>query len=170
MKKCTKCKKEKTLNEFNFKIKVTGLRQGQCKECTRLFVKNHYNNNKGYYLKKARKRNDQIKSDLVAYLKQYFLKNPCVDCGESDITVLEFDHVGKIPKFKAVSSLMRHGYPSSRIKEEIEKCEVRCANCHRRKTARQFKWLKGKNALVAQRIEHLSSEQGVGGSIPSERT
>lgn len=149
MKICTRCKKEKMINEFNFKIKTSGLRQSQCKECTRLLVKNHYNENRDYYLKKARNRNSEIKLELFNYLKQYFSKNPCKDCAESDITVLEFDHMGKIPKFKAVSSLIRRGYPLEKIKEEIKKCEVRCANCHRRKTAKDFNWFKSKNALVA---------------------
>ena len=145
MEKCTTCKKEKIIDEFNFKIKALGVRHHQCKECTRLFVKNHYNSNKSYYLKKTQKRNSKIKSEVHDYLKQYFLKNPCIDCGESDITVLEFDHTGKIPKFKAVSSLMRYGFPLSKIKEEINRCEVRCANCHRRKTAKEFKWFKSNN-------------------------
>lgn len=149
MKKCSKCKKEKSIEEFNFKMKSLELRHSHCKNCTRLFVKNHYNNNQGYYLKKAKKRNSKLRLELVNYLKQYFSKNPCKDCGESDITVLEFDHTGKIPKFKAVSSVIRHGYPLEKIKEEISKCEVRCANCHRRKTAKQFNWFKSRNALVA---------------------
>ncbi len=149
MKKCTKCKKEKTSDEFNFKIKALNLRQGQCRECTRLFVKNHYNSNREYYLKKARKRNTELNLELLSYLKKYFLEHPCIDCGESDITVLEFDHTGKVPKFKAVSYLMRYRFTLEKIKQEIDKCEVRCANCHRRKTAKQFRWLKSKNALVA---------------------
>jgi len=149
MKICTRCKKEKTINEFNFKIKALGLRHLQCKECTRLFVKNHYNKNKGYYLKKTQKRNTKLKLELLDYLRQYFLENPCVDCGESDIAVLEFDHMGKVPKFKAVSYLIRYRYPLQKIKEEIKKCQVRCANCHRRKTAKEFKWFKSRDALVA---------------------
>ncbi|MBI3888359.1 hypothetical protein HY311_01045 [Candidatus Nomurabacteria bacterium] len=142
MKKCTKCGKEKKESEFNFKIKVLGLRHNQCNECTRLFVKNHYNKNKEYYLIKTHKRNSKLRLEVLNYQRQYLQENPCVDCGESDITVLEFDHKGKIPKFKAVSSLMRSRYSLIRIKEEINKCDVRCANCHRRKTAKDFKWLK----------------------------
>jgi len=145
--KCTKCKKEKEDNEFNFKIKAINLRHKQCKDCTRLFVKNHYNRNKEYYLKKTHNRNFKIRLEVFDYIRQYLLKNPCVDCGESDITVLEFDHNGRIPKFKAVSSVIRHGYPLQKIKEEINKCDVRCANCHRRKTAKEFKWLKSKMPL-----------------------
>ncbi|MDQ5968894.1 MAG: hypothetical protein QG579_51 [Patescibacteria group bacterium] len=170
MKICSKCKKEKTLLEFNFKSKILGLRNGQCKECTRLLIKNHYNKNKEYYLNKAKKRNFSVKLDVINFLQSFFQDNPCVDCGENDITVLEFDHKGKIPKFRAVSSMVRNGFTLEKIKEEVSKCEVRCANCHRRKTAKDFGWFKSNNALVAQRIEYLSSEQGVGGSSPSERT
>ncbi len=149
MQQCSRCKKEKEISEFNFKIKALGLRQKQCKECTRLLVKNHYNKNRLYYLDKAKRRNLEIKLDVIKYLQRYFLQNPCIDCGETDITVLEFDHDGKIPKFKAVSSLIRNGFPLRKIQKEIDKCSVRCANCHRRKTAKDFKWFKNNNALVA---------------------
>lgn len=145
--KCTKCQKEKLISDFNFKIKVLNLRHKQCKNCTRLFVKNHYNKNKEYYLKKTHKRNASVRLEVFNYVRQYLLENPCIDCGESDITVLEFDHNGKFPKFKAVSSVIRHGYPLQKIKEEIKKCDVRCANCHRRKTAKDFKWLKNRMPL-----------------------
>lgn len=39
-----------------------------------------------------------------------------------------------------VSSLMARGYRWEKIEAEIVKCEVRCANCHRKKTAREHKW------------------------------
>ena len=147
IRKCSTCKKEKSIENFNFKIRALKLRHNQCKICTRLLVKNHYNKNKKYYLKKAQKRNLELKLEIIDYLRQFLSKRSCVDCGESDITVLEFDHNGKVPKFKAVSSLVNHGYPIKTIKQEIDKCDVRCANCHRRKTAKDFKWLKGKMPL-----------------------
>ncbi len=143
MNKCSKCGKLKLVSEFNFKVKKLGLRHKHCRVCTRALIKNHYNSNKGYYLEKAFKRNNKIKFELVNYLRDYFLEHPCVDCGEKDMTVLEFDHTGKEPKFKAVSSIVRLGFTFEVIKKEIDKCEVRCANCHRRKTAKDFNWLKG---------------------------
>ena|SRR3989344_151305 len=152
MRKCSRCKKEKLIEEFNFKIKTLGLRQLQCKECTRLLIKNHYNSNRQYYLLKARKRNKSLRDKINAFLRGYLLKNPCIDCGESDITVLEFDHIGKIPKFKAVSHLLRARSSLEQIQKEINKCEVRCANCHRRKTAKDFNWFKSNNAPVVKRI------------------
>jgi hypothetical protein len=148
MKKCSRCKKEKKIEEFNFKFKSTGQRQLQCRECTRLLIKNHYNSNREYYLKKTRKRNSKLKLVIQGYLEQYLSVHPCVDCGEPDIAVLEFDHKGEVKKFKAVAQLLKGRYSLEIVKKEIEKCEVRCANCHRRKTAKQFKWYKIKHALV----------------------
>ena len=139
MKECSKCKKEKSENEFNFKNKGLGIKHSECRECTRLFVKNHYNKNKDYYLKKTRKRNGVLRVEIFVYIRQYLSKNPCIDCGESDIVVLEFDHKGgDFIKIDAVSKLIRSRVSIDRIKEEISKCDVRCANCHRRKTAQDF--------------------------------
>ena len=152
MKICSSCRKEKQVEKFNFKNKASGLRQSQCKECTRLLIKNHYNKNRGYYLVKAGKRNKVLRDQANLFVQQYLLKNPCVDCGESDVTVLEFDHTGKIPKFKAVSHLLRAQSSLEQIQKEINKCEVRCANCHRRKTAKDVNWFKSNNAPVVKRI------------------
>jgi hypothetical protein len=63
------------------------------------------------------------------------LKHPCIDCGETDPVVLDFDHVRGI-KRKAVA-LMIKDFSWENIQLEIEKCEVRCANCHRRKTSKE---------------------------------
>ena len=63
---------------------------------------------------------------------RYLSEHPCVDCGEVDSVVLDFDHVrGK--KFKNIAE-MANSYPWLSVLKEIEKCVVRCANCHRRKT------------------------------------
>jgi len=142
MKSCSKCKIVKNINEFNFKSKKNEVRQAQCKKCTRLLIKNHYNKNKDYYLLKARSRNKILRDDVNSFLIEHLSKNACVDCGESDIIVLEFDYTGIKPKFKSVSQLVRSRVHLDVIKEEIKKCEVRCANCHKRKTAQTFNWFK----------------------------
>jgi 5-methylcytosine-specific restriction endonuclease McrA len=69
-----------------------------------------------------------------ALLRAYLREHPCTDCGEWDIVVLEFDHLRD--KTANVSRLV-HIAPWPRVLEEIAKCEVACANCHRRRTARR---------------------------------
>lgn len=63
----------------------------------------------------------------------------CVDCGEADPVVLDFDHV-RGSKVKPVAYMIRRGFALATLVAELEKCEVRCANCHRRKTAKQLGW------------------------------
>ena len=60
------------------------------------------------------------------------------DCGEADLTVLDFDHLRD--KTECVGALAARGAPAARIRGEIDKCEVRCANCHRRVTALRAGW------------------------------
>jgi phage/plasmid primase-like uncharacterized protein len=70
------------------------------------------------------------------YVKEYLSNHPCVDCGETDTVVLDFDHIrGK--KICDVSRMVGRGLRLWKIKDEIAKCEVRCANDHRRITIKR---------------------------------
>ena len=80
------------------------------------------------------KRAAAARTRLAAYLAD----RSCVDCGERDACVLDFDHVGE--KRELVSALVARGARWARIVEEIAECEVRCANCHRRVTAQRAGW------------------------------
>jgi hypothetical protein len=82
-----------------------------------------------------------------AYVRQHLLTHPCVDCGEHDPVVLEFDHVTG-QKVRDVGSMARAGWNLAAIQAEIAKCEVRCANCHRRITARRRMELAGGPAFA----------------------
>ena len=72
----------------------------------------------------------------------YLATHPCIDCGESDPIVLEFDHRNPSEKKDEISHMVSTAAPLSSLEAEIEKCDVRCANCHRRKTAKQQNWNK----------------------------
>lgn len=136
VKKCLRCGKRKQSTEFNWKIK--GVRRAPyCKECSRRYIRDHYEKNKKYYLYKARRRNLRLKEQAIQYMGSFLLTHPCVDCGEDDILVLEFDHRDKKIKTGNISSIIRNSGSLEKLIEEISKCDVRCANCHRRKTARE---------------------------------
>lgn len=145
MKKCSCCQKIKPDDSFNFKNRAKFKRNSFCADCHKAYCKTHYAKNKKYYKQKARKWDTtHIKKNrkkLIEHLHIHF----CVDCGERDPVVLEFDHVrGK--KTKDISSLISQPWPWSRVLVEIAKCEVRCANCHRRRTAKQCGWFLKKSA------------------------
>ena len=64
---------------------------------------------------------------------QFLANHPCVDCGKDDPDVLDFDHVKGI-KIKNVSEMITDTSTLEQLVDEIDKCEVRCANCHRKIT------------------------------------
>lgn len=71
-------------------------------------------------------------------LAEYLTTHACVDCGEDDPIVLEFDHVRGVKKFEISRAVNGSTRSWKSISAEIDKCEVRCANCHRRATRRRF--------------------------------
>lgn len=97
-------------------------------------------------IRQARKRITQKARRAEAYsaIEQYLESHPCVDCSESDRIVLQFDHIKGV-KIAAISNMIKNGFSLEKIFIEIEKCEVRCANCHLKKTAKDFNWYGGSN-------------------------
>ena len=84
----------------------------------------------------AQKRHRQR---IRAQLFEFLSTKSCMDCGEKDPIVLEFDHKNPEDKFKIVGRMLSGHYSWNSVLAEIEKCDVRCANCHRRKTYRDQK-------------------------------
>jgi hypothetical protein len=140
MKTCIKCLKPKAASQFNYKNRERGIRHSYCKTCSRTDVKKHYERNKTYYIEKARTRNLAIRQETQNRLLSYLSTHPCVDCGENDPVVLDFDHIDETKKLANIGDMMRQRCSWGKIELEIKKCVVRCANCHRRRTAKQFAW------------------------------
>ena len=129
---CTKCRKRKKLDEFSWKNKAKGWRSSWCKSCVNEARMNIYKGNKT----KHRRYQNERRVGIQQKARDYLSSHPCVDCGEDDVVVLDFDHVrGK--KVDDVNRLIWRGFSWENVKKEIEKCEVRCANCHRRATHRR---------------------------------
>lgn len=99
----------------------------------RAYARRHYAANKTAYIARSAAFNRKVQSKNRALMHEWLSKHPCVDCGESDPIVLEFDHV-RGDKIGNVSDMVNSCYSWRRILEEIAKCVVRCANCHRRAT------------------------------------
>lgn len=90
--------------------------------------------NKEHIKERHKERIKARRMAAVLFIYEYFLTHHCVDCGESDPLVLEFDHV-RGEKFMDVSAMVSRGYLLERIGAEIAKCEVRCRNCHTKRHA-----------------------------------
>lgn len=106
------------------------------KDKQREAVRRHYEKNRVVMKQRAAIYNKAHRVVVRDYVLAYLKDHPCVDCGEVDPIVLEFDHV----RDKVFNISQASGYGLDRIKEEIDKCEVRCANCHRQKTYRQLNY------------------------------
>ena len=77
---------------------------------------------------------------IRAILLKFLSSKSCIDCGESDPIVLDFDHKKPASKFKSVSRMLSGHYSWESVKKEIDKCNIRCSNCHKRKSYIQFKF------------------------------
>jgi hypothetical protein len=90
----------------------------------------YYRRNKAKMKLRAAKFKTKARGRNAAFVREYLQSHPCVDCSNEDVRVLEFDHV-RGEKDRAVATLANAPTSIARIEEEIAKCEVRCANCHR---------------------------------------
>jgi hypothetical protein len=139
MVKCYRCKRLKAAENFAWRRKAIGQRDSYCRPCRSEYGKEHYRANSQRYIDLAGVKKHALALERTRYLIDYFAKRPCVDCGETDPVVLKFDHL-RDKSFDIGPSLSRRNWDS--ILAEMEKCQVVCANCHRRRTARRRKSLR----------------------------
>ncbi len=145
--------------------------QDQCRACRKETDRRTYLNRSEAKEERYRAQDREAAARNVRLVYEYVVAHPCVDCGESDPVVLEFDHVVGEKRYN-VADLVRSGRNWQYICKEIEKCEVRCANCHRRATAKRNGNLEethlesgGKCAHVAQSVEHILGKNEANSSI-----
>lgn len=123
---CIKCKKEKPYAEFSKnKSKKDGY-QSVCKECMAFYNKMHYINNKEIYIMNSKKQTQVCKE----YIKSIKENLQCARCGEKRFWVLDFHHINSNEKENDIATLVHNG-SIKKLKLELEKCTVLCANCHR---------------------------------------
>lgn len=138
MKECFSCKKSSKLSSFpNDKAKHDG-KSSYCFECKRRQESEYVDKYRSHRQKQWTQRKKRVIKATYLERNKYLKTHPCVDCGEADIRVLEFDHLRD--KVSNVSKMILRGNIWKTVLKEIEKCEVVCCNCHRRRTAKQFNW------------------------------
>ena len=109
---CTKCGKEKSIEDFHWRNKEKGTRRSECKEC-------HNNHMKKDYIKKK---------DFVNVAKEC----GCQKCGYNKcLDALEFHHINPAEKDYAIAQMTHDHRTQEQIENELKKCIVLCANCHR---------------------------------------
>lgn len=153
MKRCSKCGKNSSLK--NFYKRKAGPRSGQyyekCKDCYKNRGREYYFQNREKQLELSKKRKGKYISERKKFFKE--VKNkPCTDCGKKySPWVMDFDHKDGELKLGSVSKLaLRKFWSMTRIKEEIKKCDLVCANCHRERT---YKRLNAKEAELAKLVK-----------------
>ena len=126
MKTWKECKEEKPLAEFRTHS-TTNRKIAKCTSCDDEY-KRKWHAQRGLPIKK--------------FLFDFLSSCKCTDCGESDIMVLEFDHT-EDKSFNLGKSHMIKGLTLEALAKEVSKCEIRCSNCHTRKThkeQRTWRW------------------------------
>lgn len=130
MKNCTKCGENKEDSAFSFRKDSQKL-NGLCRECVAENKKRDYRKNKQAYLDRSHRSLRKCRKKLREFLigvKQV----PCTDCGKCyPYYVMDFDHVDE--KQASISQLVSNG-AMKKLVEELKKCEIVCANCHRERT------------------------------------
>jgi hypothetical protein len=139
LRKCYRCGELKPAEDFSWRRKHKGQRDTFCRPCRSAYGREHYLANKQRYIDQARIQKKALQLERTIYLIKHFETHPCVDCGETDPVVLEFDHL-RDKSFAIGQALSKASW--QRILDEIQKCEVVCANCHRRRTARRRRALR----------------------------
>lgn len=148
-KRCSICKRKRPLSDFNKNSRRKDGLQTKCRECSKKKSRTYYATNGDKMRKQIAKTRKAKKQENQQKLYEYLTEHPCIDCGDQDPVVLEFDHKSSATKTVNISLALNRGWSWKRIETEIKKCDVRCANCHRRKTARDQKWFTWKMSRAA---------------------
>jgi hypothetical protein len=142
---CGRCGEAKPEAMFAWRRRALGQRDNYCRPCRVAYRRQHYLANKARYVANAKRHKQARAVERAGRLIEIFNEHPCVDCGETDPLVLEFDHV-EAKSFNISKGLRDHNWDV--VLDEIARCEVVCANCHRRRTALRAGFAR---AVVAQR-------------------
>lgn len=130
MKHCNGCSQDLPIEAFGLRKKGDpSERQSRCIECLLAHSRAHYAANRAAYIGRANQRRLNLREEL-----RQLKTAPCMDCGVTyPWYVMDFDHRDGESKTDIVSRIANVG-AAKRLREEIAKCDLVCANCHRVRT------------------------------------
>jgi hypothetical protein len=146
---CSRCKRKLPVTSFN---RYRDGRQSWCRACFRAYYAQTGDVQRRNASELRRRRIEEAR----ALIREHLRTRACVDCGESDLVVLEFDHIGS--KRGDMAELVRGGRRREMLLEELERCEVVCANCHRRRTAVRAGWRRLDGLEPSSRVRRCRSK------------
>ena len=129
LKFCNTCNEPKPRSSFYRNVTKSDGFRDECKIC--------YKEKNGENL---RSRTAQRRLDHKRWLREEVLsKRSCTECGENHPATLDFHHRDPSTKVDEVSNMIGELINLEKVKLEIEKCDILCANCHRKRHWREFR-------------------------------
>ena len=128
-KQCRKCGATKPLTEFYKNASTKDGRHSYCKICAKQGAIASYQRLEKQD-KRASLRAAKQRQKFVQRINDIKQDNTCCLCGENEPVCLDFHHLDSTKKEQSVSRMTRNKSP--KVFDEIRKCAVICANCHRK--------------------------------------
>lgn len=140
-KECRFCGRTKPISEFNKYARAKNGWDYWCRACRKEYAAKHYQGNKRMYVDNYKRWATENRAQAVAVqsrhrTRRWVLLNSikallgCVRCGEKDPRCLDFHHLDEDQKVCTVSQMLCWAF--DKLMAEVLKCEILCANCHRK--------------------------------------
>ena len=134
IRKCRGCGEEAhSLQALDVFVNNSNCKYGKdnwCKKCNTSYAHSWNKENKGSRNNRERGRTRNTKALAVDYLG-----GECLDCGteatETNICIFDFHHLDPSSKEDNPSFLLKTLKFTEKVIEELDKCVLLCANCHR---------------------------------------
>lgn len=129
MKVCSRCHKEKDDEDFFIRNKEKGIKHSHCIPCKRQIDREAYSEDRHDRRTKIRKQSTERILKNRNFVHRVRRLCCCSKCGDKRFYVLDFHHLHD--KVDGIGILAAKGVTLKKLKKELRKCIVLCANCHR---------------------------------------
>lgn len=127
---CGRCKEQRPIEHYRV-INSLGTRRRICNDCYNAKRREAYRKDstvrKGYKDSQTKRRRG-----IYKWLDDFKRTQQCKLCSENHPACMDFHHRDPSIKQGNITELVRRGCSRETILKEITKCDVLCANCHRK--------------------------------------